>query len=91
MFILHAPARPQRSSNTSLLTVSFECTALGARSEFSTLLEFSLDTCRRHLKTRYFQQDFLSLTYLPPCASDSAFADIVCVYIISLTYAYLFT
>ena len=34
-------------------------------------------TFHRHLKTHYFHQAFSPPRYLPPCTSDSAFADIV--------------
>ena len=92
---LHTFVRSLRSSNTSLLTVPFARTALAARrfSVASPKIWNSLppavhscnrtDTFCRHPKNHYFQQAFSSLMrlrYLPPCASDSAFADIVRIY-----------
>jgi len=38
------------------------------------------NTFYRHFKTHYFPQAFSSPYCLPPCSSDSAFADIVRVY-----------
>ena len=76
--------RSLRSSNTNLLTITFARTVLGARS-FSVAspkswssLPPALHSCNCpntfhwHLSTHYFQPDFSSYRYLPPCTSDSA-------------------
>ena len=86
--------RSLRLSNTNLLSAPFVRTSFGSRS-FSVAahkiwnsLPLSLRTCtspdtfRRHLKTHYCQQAFLS-----SCASDSALLTIVRVYkLYLLTY-----
>jgi len=88
----HTPVHLLRSSNTNLLTVLFACTALDARSfsvaspkiwnllppaaHFCNWSNTSAGTSR--LIT--FSKPFHPPRYLPPCASDLAFADIVCVY-----------
>ena len=93
LLCFHTSASSLSSSNTNLLTVPFARTSLGARSFSVTSPKVwnSLppvlhscncpDTFRRHLKTHYFQQAFLS-SCIPPFLrlKDSAFADIVCVY-----------